>query len=557
MTEQTISEADVEGALKKMLNWKAPGPDKLQNFWLKSFKSAHQQLARCFGRCFGKILQCPEELPAFLTTGITFLIPKTKRYSDDPAKYRPITCLPTVYKLLASIISEKIYKHLEQNKLLDEEQKGCRKGSRGCKEQLTIDAVITKTAINTKAPLFTAYIDYQKAFDSIPHSWLLEVLEIYGINPKFIQFLAQTMRSWKTELCLNTPGQQLKIGTIDIRRGIFQGDSLSRLWFCLALSPLTKLLGRLRVGCNYGDCNISHLWYMDDLKLFSSQKENLHSMLNIVGEFSSDIQMKFGLDKCKISSIVKGVWSAHEGYEPAGQEGKIEGMLENDQYKYLGYLQARGIQPKEAKQQVSDDYKRRLRSILKSELSARNPALAINTHATSLLTYTFGILNWSKTELNALDIATRREFRKYRAHHPRSCVERFHLPRAEGGRGIPSAMRRHHQQVQNLRKYFLDKAKESKLHQAIARADKNITPLNLNDHTFNPVETLPTTEQTIGQWKAKPLHGRYIERLHEDADIDAKASQSWLHSGGLFVETEGFIAAFHDQVVPTKLIKSG
>ena len=291
---------------------------------------------------------------------------------------------------------------------------------------------------------------------------------------------------------------------------------------------------------------------MDDLKLFSSQKENLHSMLNIVGEFSSDIQMKFGLDKCKISSIVKGVWSAHEGYEPAGQEGKIEGMLENDQYKYLGYLQARGIQHKDAKQQVSDDYKRRLRSILKSELSARNTALAINTYATSLLTYTFGILNWSKTELNALDIATRREFRKYRAHHPRSCVERFHLPRAEEGRGIPSAMRRHHQQVQNLRKYFLDKAKEGKLHQAIARADKNITPLNLNDHTFNPVETLPTTEQTIGQWKAKPLHGRYIKRLHEDADIDAKASQSWLHSGGLFVETEGFIAAIHDQVVPTK-----
>lgn len=74
MTEQSISEADIERALKKMLNWKASGPDKLQNFWLKSFKAAHPQLARCFE----KILRSPEELPSFLTTGVTFLIPKTR-----------------------------------------------------------------------------------------------------------------------------------------------------------------------------------------------------------------------------------------------------------------------------------------------------------------------------------------------------------------------------------------------------------------------------------------------------------------------------------------------
>lgn len=76
-----------------------------------------------------------------------------------------------MYKLLTSVISEKIYKHLERNDLLNEEQKGCRKGSRGCKEQLKIDVVIAKSVINRKVPLFSAYIDYQKAFDSVPHSW--------------------------------------------------------------------------------------------------------------------------------------------------------------------------------------------------------------------------------------------------------------------------------------------------------------------------------------------------------------------------------------------------
>ena len=47
------------------------------------------------------------------------------------------------------------------------------------------------------------------------------------------------------------------------------------------------------------------------------------------------------------------------------------------------------------------------------------------------------------------------------------------------------------------------------------------------------------------------MHGKYVRRI-EEKEIDTGASESWLHSGGLFVETEGFIAAIQDQVIPTK-----
>lgn len=538
----------MEKALKKLLNWKAPGPDKLQNYWLKTFSSVHKHLAKCFQ----KILEHPNSMPEFMTRGVTYLMPKTDQFSEDPSKYRPITCLPTLYKVLTSIISEKIYKHLQLNNLLDEEQKGCRRGSRGCKEQLVIDAVITKTAVQRKQSLFTAYIDYQKAFDSVPHSWLMEVLSLYGVEKQVREFLAQAMKSWTTELCLNAPGFQLRAGTIYIKRGIFQGDSLSPLWFCLALKPLTSMLNNLKLGYVLRKgFQISHLWYVDDLKVFSSTKEYLHRLLGTVSAFSNDIEMKFGLDKCKICSMLKGVWAENEGYEIDEQQGRIEGMLENEKYKYLGYMQALGIDHKASKQRVTDAYKMRLRAILKSELSGRNTAFAVNTYATSLLTYSFGILNWTETELNALDIATRQEFRKCRAHHPRSSIHRFHLPRAEGGRGIPSVTRRHHQQIENLRKYFLEKAEHSKMHQEIVKADEKITPLKLADATYNPMTALPTIPQIKEEWKNKPLHGHYPTRIEKD-EIDTRASQSWLHSGGLFVETEGFIAAIHDQVIHTK-----
>ncbi|CAH2016975.1 unnamed protein product [Acanthoscelides obtectus] len=270
MLSWTITKDDVVKAIGRTSNWRAPGPDGVHNYWIKAFTSTHQQLAKCYST----FLERPETIPEFLTTGVTYLIPKTEQYTADPAKYRPITCLSTAYKLLTAILADKVHNHLERNNLLDEEQKGCRKGSRGCKEQLIIDEIITGSARKKKSPLFTAYIDYQKAFDSIPHSWLTEVLHLYGIENHIVKLLTYAMSKWKTRLCLNTPDSQIDAGEVSIKRGIFQGDSLSPLWFCLALRPLTSLLNSQEKGVKIAEdgTQLSHLWYMDDLKLFAEKK---------------------------------------------------------------------------------------------------------------------------------------------------------------------------------------------------------------------------------------------------------------------------------------------
>ena len=75
-------------------------------------------------------------IPEFLVQGITYLLLKSRDW-EDPSKYRPITCLYTVYKIYTACIAETIYKHLETNRLLAGEQKGCTKNPQGCKEHLT------------------------------------------------------------------------------------------------------------------------------------------------------------------------------------------------------------------------------------------------------------------------------------------------------------------------------------------------------------------------------------------------------------------------------------
>ena len=74
----------------------------------------------------------------------TSLIVKVREMGPEVTNFRPITCLPVVWKLLTGIITEEVYQHLERRRLLPEEQKGCRRNSRGTKDQLPIDKIIIK-----------------------------------------------------------------------------------------------------------------------------------------------------------------------------------------------------------------------------------------------------------------------------------------------------------------------------------------------------------------------------------------------------------------------------
>lgn len=109
MSYSVITEEDLQVAISKSHNWKTPGIDNIQNYWYKKFTCTHTRIAKCLT----EIVQNPEKMPHFLTKGITYLKPKSAN-TADPTQYRPITCLPTLYKILTSCITNKITNHLEQ-----------------------------------------------------------------------------------------------------------------------------------------------------------------------------------------------------------------------------------------------------------------------------------------------------------------------------------------------------------------------------------------------------------------------------------------------------------
>ena len=157
----------LKAALKKMPNWKAPEPDLVQGFWLKNMKSMHTRLVDQLNMCLEI-----GEVPEWTTKGRTLLFVKDTSPGNDAGNYRPITCLPLMWKLLTGMISEDVYWFLDEMDLLPEEQKGTRKGSRLTHDLLFIDKMILQSSRNGKKNLFMAWIDYRKAYDMLPHSWI-------------------------------------------------------------------------------------------------------------------------------------------------------------------------------------------------------------------------------------------------------------------------------------------------------------------------------------------------------------------------------------------------
>ena len=137
-----------------------------------------------------------------------------------------------------------------------------------------------------------AWIDFRKAYDMVPHSWFLKILELVGTARDITELLKRSMQSSRMAMFSG----KNKLGKVNIRRGIFQGDSLSPLLFVVALIPVTIILRTLKQGYSFGKGKerLNHILFMDDLKLCGSNDE-IGSLMKVVKIMSGDMECNLDL----------------------------------------------------------------------------------------------------------------------------------------------------------------------------------------------------------------------------------------------------------------------
>ena len=171
---------------------------------------------------YSEIIKYPKQTPAWLVEGATNLLPK-KEETWIPKNYRPMACLPTTFKILTSVITDRLYSHLQKEAIMTPEQRGGKKDCYGCKDQLMINNAILENCKKRKKNLSTVLIYYKKAFGSVLHSWILRRMQIYKIHPVLMTSIEESMSCWNNNMALVHNEGGLETGPIRIKRGIFQG----------------------------------------------------------------------------------------------------------------------------------------------------------------------------------------------------------------------------------------------------------------------------------------------------------------------------------------------
>ena len=193
--------------------------------------------------------------------------------------------------------------------------------------------------------------------------------------------------------------------------GVLQGECLSLLLFILSVNPLSFLLKNLpgyKIGePGKSDISISHLLIVDDLKTYASDKKGAKLQLDLISQFTGDISMQLRSDKCAYLNIEranqKPLWNIL-----TLDETKLAELTEGKCYKYLGQDENIGFNDVLNKERIIKEYMKRIRKIWSSELYSNNKVIAHNMFAIPVLTPTFGIIKWTKDELEKMDVKTRK-----------------------------------------------------------------------------------------------------------------------------------------------------
>ena len=123
------------------------------------------------------------------------------------------------------------------------------------------------------------WIDYNKAYQMAPHSWILESLGLVQVSENVVEFIRKSMKNTNTNL--KSCGEYLE--KVNIRRGIFEGGSLSPLLFVISMIPLIHILIKLKLGYTLKNGNkLNHLLFMDHLKIFVKCDREINGLVSTV-----------------------------------------------------------------------------------------------------------------------------------------------------------------------------------------------------------------------------------------------------------------------------------
>ena len=210
--------------------------------------------------------------------------------ASDPANYRPIALTSVFCKLMERVISAEILQYCKRHGLISEQQHGF------LSKRSTVTNLLSghndwTSAISNHHSVAVAYIDFQKAFDSVCHKKLFTRLSSLGITGNLLAWI----KDFLTDRQQCTRVGDVVSDTVKIISGVIQGSCLGPVLFVLYINSITKVVPD----------NVTCLLFADDVKIYTVLKSdvdsvNLQNALDRITDWSVKWQMPISIKKCSV-----------------------------------------------------------------------------------------------------------------------------------------------------------------------------------------------------------------------------------------------------------------
>ena len=216
------------------------------------------------------------------------IIPLFKKGSRNKSEnYRPVSLTSVICKLLERLIKDHMVEFLVKHKLLNSSQHGFLKARSCLTNMLCFLEEITKW-IDVGSPVDIIYLDFQKAFDKVPHQRLLLKLKAHGIGDSITDWIEQWLTDRRQRVVVDGEVSNWK----SVLSGVPQGSVLGPILFLIYINDLDDSI----------TSNV--LKFADDTKLFrkvntDGDKQHLQNDLDRLVKWSEKWQMLFNFGKCK------------------------------------------------------------------------------------------------------------------------------------------------------------------------------------------------------------------------------------------------------------------